>query len=121
MHSFLDTVASFLPLFIKHVAWDGDSLVVAGDGWSFSTSSAWRVSQGDKLLFACWDDEIDICLEELVGTSIVEVAWLISAQPIDPSLVLSDGRRLDVFCSSSCDPWVMSLPRGIYVGGITGE
>lgn len=117
MFDFLRLAISFLPLSIKNVEWDGDSLIVSGDGWSFITSSAWRVSEGKELLFACWDDQADTCIEELVGLSIVNMSWVASSQPIDPSFVLSDGRRLDVFCSSFFEPWVMSLPdNSAYVG-----
>lgn len=117
MFDFLKLAISFLPLSIKIVEWDGDSLVVSGENWSFTTSSAWRVSEGKELLFACWDDQANTRTEELAGLSIVNMSWIANFQPIDPSFVLSDGRRLDVFCSSFLEPWVMSLPDdSVYVG-----
>ncbi|MGH8386398.1 MAG: hypothetical protein ACRESJ_13010 [Pseudomonas sp.] len=117
MFDFLKLVMPYLPLHIECVEWDGDSLVVSGDRWSFVTSSAWRVSQGRELLFACWDDQKNIRTEELVGLSIVNMSWIAGDQPIDPSFVFSDGRRLDVFCTSVCEPWLMTLPdKNVYVG-----
>lgn len=117
MFDFLRLVLPFLPLCIKNVEWGGDSLVTSGDNWRFVTSSAWRVSQGKELLFACWDDQINTRTEDLVGLSVVDMSWIASGQPIDPLFIFSDGRRLDVFCSSFSEPWVMSLPdNSIYVG-----
>lgn len=117
MFDLLRLVIYFLPLCIKTVEWDGDSLVISGDNWSFITSSAWRISQGKELLFACWDDQVDTRTEGLVGLSIVDMSWVTSGQPINPSFILSDGRRLDVFCSSFSEPWVMNLPdNSVYVG-----
>lgn len=117
MFDFLKLILSFLPLCIKNVKWDGDSLVLSGDNWGFVSGSAWRVSQGKELLFACWDDQAGMRIEELIGLPVVNMSWITSGQPIDPSLILSDGRRIDVFCSSSSEPWVMTLPDGgIYVG-----
>ena len=117
MFDFLKVVMSFLPLCIKNVEWDGDFLIFSGDGWSFNTSSVWRVSKGRELLFACWDDQVHIRIEELVGLSVVNVSWITKNQPIDPSFALSDGRKLDVFSSSVYEPWVMNLPNGsVFIG-----
>lgn len=118
MFDFLGVVMSFLPLRIKRAEWDSDYLVISGDNWSFSSCSAWRMSQSKVLLFACWDDQANISINELVGLSVESVSWITSDLPIDPSFFFSDGRRLDVFCTSVFDPWVMNLPNGnVYVGG----
>ena len=117
MIDFLRLVMSFIPLCIKEVEWDGDSLVISGEDWRFVTNSAWRVSQSKDLLFACWDNEVGARVEGLTGLSVVHVSWIANDQPIDPSFTLSDGRRLDVFCSSLSEPWVMKLPDNrIYIG-----
>lgn len=120
MFDFLSKISSYLPLCIESVEWDGDVLNISGEGWRFTTNSVWRISHEKELLFGCWDDEVGIFLEELVGVCVVEFVWLINEQPIDPSLLLSNGRRLDVFCSSSYEPWVMGLSEEIYVGGFAG-
>lgn len=117
MIDFLKLIVPFFPLFIQRVEWNGDSLVLSGDDWSFVTSSAWRVSKDKTLLFACWDDRDDVCPKGMEDLSILGISWIVDNQPIDPSLILSDGRRLDVFCSSFCEPWIMSLPdNSVYVG-----
>ncbi|MFB4392843.1 hypothetical protein [Pseudomonas sp. LS_1] len=117
MNNFMGSVLSFLPLCIERVEWDGDSLVVSGDDWSFSTSSAWRVSKGKELSFACWDEDAAACIEGLVHLSVIDFSWVRADQPIDPSFIFCDGRRLDVFCSFSSEPWVLRLPGdGVYLG-----
>jgi hypothetical protein len=117
MFDFLKVAMSLLPLCIKNIEWDGEILIVSGDDWSFNTSSVWRVSKDKNLLFACWDNQVGSHIEELIGLSVENVTWVSENQPIDPSFALSDGRRLDVFCSSVFEPWVLSLPNDVvYVG-----
>jgi hypothetical protein len=117
MGNFIHVVLSCLPLSIESVFWDGDSLLLSSGGWYFRTESAWRVSREGEMQFACWDEDAGDLINGLAGLSVVGVDWVICGQPIDPSMKLSDGRKLDVFCSTSIEPWVMSLPDGsIYVG-----
>lgn len=117
MSDFKKLVKNSLPLFIKASDWNGDSLTISGDGWSFTTNSVWRISCDNCLLLACWDDEVDGRVEALVGLSIIEMSWVVSTQPIDPSFKLSNGQRLDIFCSFSSEPWVLTLPDNkVYVG-----
>ncbi|MFZ6045990.1 hypothetical protein ACFW0H_07685 [Pseudomonas sp. CR3202] len=117
MFDFIKLSISFLHLCVLDVVWDGDSLIVSGRDWRFVTSSAWRVSRNNDLLFACWDDDADKLIGGFLGLSIVGLSWINDKQPIDPSILFSDGRRLDVFCASSIEPWVLNLPDGnIYIG-----
>ncbi|MDF9755858.1 MULTISPECIES: hypothetical protein [Pseudomonas] len=117
MNKFLQAVAILLPIKIERVLWDGDKLMLFSLGWSFQTESAWRVSKDGDLLFACWDNDASDLVSGLLNLSVLEVSWLIDDQPIDPCFKLSDGRVLNVFCSSSTEPWVMELSGGaVYVG-----
>ncbi|MEN8638243.1 hypothetical protein [Pseudomonas sichuanensis] len=117
MNAFLQAVALLLPMKIERVFWDGDRLMLFSVGWNFQTESAWRVSKDGKLLFACWDDDARDLVSDFLNLSVLEVSWLVDSQPIDPCFKLSDGRVLNVFCSSSTEPWVMELTNGgIYVG-----
>lgn len=102
----------FLHMEIERVFWDGDTLLLSSADWSFRTESAWRVSKVEELLFACWDDDVLDHVSELLGLSIIEVGWLIDAPPIDPFFKLSDGRILNIFCSSSTEPWLMEFSDG---------
>ena len=117
MNECLQAVSLLLPMKIERVFWDGDTLMLFSADWSFRTESAWRVSKGDRLLFACWDDDALEYVSEFLGLSITEVGWLINTQPIDPFFKLSDGCVLNVFCSSSTEPWLMDFLGGaVYLG-----
>jgi len=117
MFDFKKIFHSFLPLCFDFIAYDGDNLLISGEKWKFSCSSAWRVSEGEKLLFTFLDSDADGLLKDLRGLSVVDMGWLIEKQKIDPSFLFSDGRRIDVFCSYSYDPWLIEMPNGdIYVG-----
>lgn len=117
MNTFLQAVALLLPMKIERVFWDGDTLMLSSASWRFRTESAWRVSNGEGLLFACWDDDALDHVSDLLGLYIVDVGWLIDDQPIDPFFKLSDGRVFNVFCSSSVVPWLMEFSDGtVYVG-----
>jgi len=117
MSAFFEAVALLLPIKIEQVSWDGDTLMLSSAAWSFRTASAWRVSKDYELQFACWDDDARILVSQFLGTSVVEFNWIINRQPIDPSIKLSDGCVLDVFCSTSIEPWVMELSdEAIYIG-----
>ena len=72
------------------------------------------------LLFACWDDDALDHVSELLVLSIVEVGWLIGAQPIVPFFILFDGRVLNAFFSSSTEPWLMEFSDGAVYLGNTG-
>lgn len=118
MNSLINVLVSLLPLMVKQVSWDGDTLVIAGDGWSFSSLSAWRISNGESVQFACWDKDIDDSVNELNGLNIVAVKHQGSTISVDPVFELSDGRLLEVFSTDTVEPWVLRLPDGkVYIGG----
>lgn len=114
--NFFDDVHARCPLRIREVSWDEVTLTVAGDGWSFSTVGAWRVSEGSLLKFGCWDENVDVQVLELVGLSILSVVQQGFSIAVDPCFELSDGSRLEVFSTDTFEPWTMSFRDGpIYV------
>lgn len=116
--SLINVLISLFPLVIKQVSWDGDTLIVTGEGWSFSTISAWRIIEGESVQFACWDRDIGKQVNSLEGLSLVAVQPQGSSIGVDPTFQLSDGRRLEVFSTDTVEPWTLKLPDGnVYVGG----
>jgi hypothetical protein len=114
----INDLTKLLPMLIKEVSWDGETFIIAGDGWSFSTLSAWRIIDGESVAFACWDKEIDVLVNKLKGLSLVAVKPQGACLSVDPAFLLSDGRRLEVFSTDTVEPWVLKLPEGnVYVGG----
>ena len=118
MNNLINVLVSLLPLMVKQVSWDGDTLTIAGDGWSFSTLSAWRISNSESVQFGCWDKDIDESVKGLSGLNIIAVKIQGSTITVDPIFELSDGRILEVFATDTVEPWVIKLPDGkVYVGG----
>ncbi|MBU1168437.1 MAG: hypothetical protein KKD44_02630 [Proteobacteria bacterium] len=118
INNLLNVLINILPIIVEKVSWDGDTLIIAGDGWSFSTLSAWRVINRGTIQFACWDKNINESVNELSGLSIVSVAAQGLNIGVDPVFELSDGRLLEVFSTDTVEPWTLRLPDGkVYVGG----
>jgi hypothetical protein len=111
-------LAPMLPLTITEAAFVDPTLTLAGDGWAFSSPSAWRVINGRILDFGwSWSsaDAPDL-VWDLCGLSIVSVAPRSSVMGGDPALELSDGRWLEIFSDHAVDPWSMRLPNITFVG-----
>jgi len=75
------------------------------------------VPKDEKLLFTFLDSSAVDLLRDFHGLSIVGMEWLIEKQQIAPSLLFSDGKRIDVFCSYTYDSWEVEFSNDdIYVG-----
>ena len=101
---------------IQEVRWHDPSLGIVGKGWTFNTTSAWRVLGVDGRLAFAWESNTADDLKSLVGKSIVSVSSQSPRMTGDPAFELSDGRWLEVFACHATDPWVLSLPEMTYVG-----
>lgn len=109
----LETLAAQLPLKISGVFREGDALCLRGEGWSFNTPSVWRLLEGGRVQFACYDrSELVNKVDELVGLAIVDVNVQSTRVAVDPVFVLSDGREVEVFSTDTFEPWTMHLPNG---------
>ncbi len=106
-----------LPLVIQKVSWTGDDLRLLGIDWSFTTTSAWRLVNDEALLFASMEHDADIRVMTLAQLSIIAVRPQCQSVPLDPVFELSDGTCLEIFSTDTFEPWVLSLPNEIYVGG----
>ena len=111
--------AADLPITIGQAQWNDPSLLIGGDGWSFSTTCSWRLV-GPKGLRLSWSDrDAADSVWDLIGHEVTSVA----ADPAvgDITLGLSDGLRLEVFGDTLVEPWVLKLPHAILVGPLTAE
>jgi hypothetical protein len=109
-------LAPMLPLAIKEAAFADPTLTLAGDGWAFSSPSAWRVVKGGVLEFGWSNADAPDLVWDLVGLSIVSVAPQSPVMGGDPAFELSDGRWLEIFSDHAVDPWSMRLPNITFVG-----
>lgn len=103
-----------LPLTIRRVEWQEPSLTLGDDNtWGMAINAAWRVSEPTGVLFGWSSPDAADKVWDLSGLEVVDV---LVDRLVDPSLVLSNGWRLDVFSDDWHDPWVISLPDITLVG-----
>lgn len=109
-------LGSRLPLKIKEAAFTDPTLTLAGDGWSFSSPSAWRVIKDGVLEFGWSNSDASDLVWNLCGSSILSVVPQSSRMGGDPAFEISGGRWLEVFSDHAVDPWSVRLPDVTFVG-----
>lgn len=109
-------ITPLLPLQIREASFVDPTLTLAGEGWSFSSGSAWRVITSGVLAFGWSDPAARDRVLELCGRSIVSVASQSALMGGDPAFELSDGGWLEVFSDHPTDPWSLRLPSITFVG-----
>ena len=107
--SWTDFANAQCPLTVGWVAWEDPTLVIRGEAWSFTTTSAWRVRVGPRFIGGCEDPTADEAIASLRGAQLTRVESA-SSDGADVALVFEDGRRLEVFAANAVEPWVLRLP-----------
>jgi hypothetical protein len=87
-------------------------LLLRGDAWSLMVASPWRIVDDRRLRRGCWDDGAAREVAALAGHGVVRLEPQGCTVQLDPLLVFSDGRRLEVFSVDDLEPWVLRLPSG---------
>lgn len=109
--------SNLLPLSVNSVSWDGDTLMLIGSDWSFSTMSAWRIINAGEIQIACWDNNAEDYLKKLEGLLIVAIQPQSQYIQVDPVFELSNGKQLEIFSTDTVEPWSLQLPNGkLYIG-----
>ena len=112
-----DSLSLLLPLTVREASYRQDiALMLAGQGWAFSTMSAWRVIRNGVLAFGWSDARAADLVWDLCGQQILSVRAQSQAMRGDPVFELSTGERLEIFSDHPTDPWVFRLPGVTYVG-----
>ncbi len=109
-------LSSMFPMIIREATFADPTLTLAGDGWSFSSVSAWRVTSEGALAFGWSDTAAPDRIWELCGQGIVSVAPQSSLMAGDPAFELSSGQWLEIFSDHPTDPWSVQLPSMTFVG-----
>jgi len=109
-------LAGMLPLTVKEAAFADPTLTLAGDGWAFSSPSAWRVIKDSVLDFGWSNTQAADLVRGLCGLSIISVVPQSPLMGGDPAFEFSDGRWLEIFSDHAIDPWSMRLPDITFVG-----
>jgi hypothetical protein len=109
-------LASMLPMTIRDAAFVDPTLTLGGEGWSFSSDSAWRVTSRGVLAYGWSQAGAPDLVWELCGQAIVSVAPQSSLMAGDPAFELSSGQWLEIFSDQPTDPWCLRLPTMTFVG-----
>lgn len=119
IETLIGELSGLLPLAIREASFADPTLTLAGDGWAFSTVSAWRVTRAGLLVYGWSDSSASDRVWDLCGQAIVSVSAQSSLMSGDPALQLSGGDWLEVFSDHPTDPWVFHLPSVTLVGSPT--
>jgi hypothetical protein len=109
-------LAERLPWRIDRAEWTDPTLLFGGSGFSLAVTSSWRVCDPVGLAYSWRFSDVDERVEDLIGASIVRFDDL-EATFGDPTLVLDDGRRLELFSDTHFDPWVLHSEDDLVVVG----
>lgn len=109
-------LALLFPMTIREAVFVDPMLTLAGDGWSLSSGSAWRVTMGGVLEFGWSDPMAADRIWDLCGQAIVSVAPQSSLMAGDPAFEISNGQWLEIFSDQPTDPWSLRLPKMTFVG-----
>ncbi|SHF40666.1 hypothetical protein [Flavisolibacter ginsengisoli] len=107
LNEIIDFYKNKFPLKIIVINWDEYILNICGEGWTFNTTSCWRIIN-QRGLYGSDDKEVETYIKNLEGNFILKIEHL-SNLKIDLSFVLSDKTILQVFCSSYFEPWVFRI------------
>lgn len=117
----VSTINAQCPLRINWLSWEDPVLLLRGADWHFSSTSVWRLVDGERMLAGCEDDSASTKVEALRGTSIIRCETATRDLYGDLRLVSSNGLALEVFVASSVDPWAFRLPHGPTIIPSPGE
>ena len=119
IESLMRELATLLPLRIREASFAEPVLTIAGDGWAFTTVSAWRVTRGGVLVYGWSHPAAADRVWDLCGQSITSVTAQSPLMGGDPAFELSGGDWLEIFSDHGTDPWTMRLPSVTFVGSPT--
>lgn len=104
-------IKQFLPLKISEITFEeSDFLNMYGPHWSFSTLSAWRVSNYKGIIMGCNDEGTEQSVKKLQSLFIIEIGFQSDRSLIiDPTFFLSDGSVIEIFSTDTYEPWVFRI------------
>jgi len=98
--SLIQEMNALAPFEVNEVSWDGVSLAITGDEWSFATTSPWRLSNAGKYLFGSED------MSPAAVTCLKQKAISRFHYALDLEFEFSDASKLSVFCCTDNEAWI---------------
>jgi hypothetical protein len=116
IENMLSVANSHMPLKIEETLWNGATFQMYGEGWSFATLSAWRLSTSENVICGCYDQHSEGAVKALVEQSILKIEMQESLLRIDPVFILSNDLRLEIFSTDTFEPWTFEVNgSGLYI------
>lgn len=115
----LACLQAFCPLRITFVEWKDPVLSLCGDNWSLTISSPWRVISEVAMEYGCWDASSVEAIKDFHGLNIIDAFVQSTSLGVDPVLILSNGKKLEIFSIDAVEPWVLRLPDKTFVASPT--
>lgn len=111
----IDAVEPLLPVTIWEADYSDPVLLINGEGWSLSVSTAWRIVGPEGLVFSCDSESAADRVWDLIGESVTQVVPQSATSQVDPALVLSSGLTLEIVSLHPVEPWVLRIGDQIWV------
>ena len=109
-------IKKHLPLKITHAKWNGTIFQIFGSTWNFATLSAWRISNENKVIVGCFDDDSIESIGMLNDLEICDICFQTAFLKIDPLFHFSNGNKLEIFSTDTYEPWTFQINEiGIYI------
>ena len=109
IEAMINKTKQHLPLSISDITWDGTVFNMYGEDWSFTTLSAWRITENNKMVFGCYDKLSSALITHLKEFKIVNIATQELSLKIDPVFMFSNKQRLEIFSTDTYEPWTFNI------------
>lgn len=101
-----------LPSTIETLSFGGGVLNFSTQKWTFSGMCAWRVIHGNRVVFACYDDNSEMKVLTLIGQNIIQIGVQSDRLMVDPIFFLSNHCVLEIFSMNTFEPWTLNYING---------
>ena len=81
-----------LPLKISEIMWNGTIFQMWGPSWNFTTLSPWRLSERNKMILGCFDNNSIQLIDSLKNLEILKIGFQSDLLKIDPLFFLSNNQ-----------------------------
>ena len=118
IETMLTKTVPYLPLEIFDIRWGNGELQLRGTGWNFIALSAWRLSFENRVLFGCYDSDVQEEIEIIKGLQIIRIECQEKLLKIYPVFILSNGQRIEIFSTRTVKPLTLEIEKlGVFLGG----
>jgi len=116
----ISKIRKLLPSKLIKLDWNGSSLTLVGNGWSFSTDQPWRLTT-NRFVICGSEDDFELAHSEIRKISklnVIDIDFQSKIIASDLVFCFEKDCYLEVFSSSSVDPWTCNIKESnvVYIG-----